>query len=381
MYKKIIVLTTIVVCTLPALSYGQILDVPEVVQEQTEWCWAATSTCVLNYYGNNVTQCTVAEYARTQITWHDFGTVSCCENPKGKCNYWNYNFGYPGSILEILKKWGIDNSGTGGSLTIDKIKQELGSGRPFIIRFEFKTSGGHFVVGHGIADSSVYYMDPWPGEGFKIVKYSYLLSNKEFDWMGTNVIKTNPVTPETITLLSPKDSSINQPVTSEFKWKKTSAVSYRFQCSQSSSFSNLICDTIIQDTMVRLQKLSSSTKYYWKVCGKKETTTDGPWSSIWRFTTGTITFVKQVPEIENEGISAHYRNGEVYISCTMQRSLPVNISIHSLQGVLLRTIFKGSSKSGQYTSTYMLNSLPHGNYILAVNSGNDKKMTLITHAY
>jgi hypothetical protein len=200
--------------------------------------------------------------------------------------------------------------------------------------------------------------------------------------MGTNVIKTNPVTPETITLVSPKDSSMNQPVTSEFKWKKTSAVSYRFQCSQSSSFSNLICDTIVSDTTLRIQKLSSSTKYYWKVCGKKETTTDGPWSSIWKFTTGTFTFVQQVPaEIENEGISAHYCNGGVYITYHMLRSLPVNISIHSLQGVLLREIFKGSCKSGQYTSTYMMNSLPHGNYLLTLNSGNNQKTKLITHAY
>jgi hypothetical protein len=49
MYKKIVILTSLLACTLPQISSGQILDVPEIVQEQTEWCWAATSTCVLNY--------------------------------------------------------------------------------------------------------------------------------------------------------------------------------------------------------------------------------------------------------------------------------------------------------------------------------------------
>jgi hypothetical protein len=174
----------------PFISIGQVLDVPEVIQEQDQWCWAAVSSCVLNYYGAPISQCAIADFARTHATWHDFGSVSCCEDPKKKCNYWNYNYGYPGSIQTILKEWGIENYGTGTSLTIATIKTELGAGRPFIIRWATQ-SGGHFIVGHGIADSTIYIMDPWFGEGYKIENYKWVLSHNGDTWAGTNVMTTN----------------------------------------------------------------------------------------------------------------------------------------------------------------------------------------------
>ena len=36
---------------------AQILLVPEIIQEQNQWCWAGVSKCVLDYYGSSVQQC------------------------------------------------------------------------------------------------------------------------------------------------------------------------------------------------------------------------------------------------------------------------------------------------------------------------------------
>jgi len=178
---------------LPVVAGSQVLSVPLVVQEQSEWCWAAVSSAVLGYYKKPLSQCEIAEYTRTKATWHDYGQVNCCTSPSGTCNYWNYNWGYPGSIQDILQNNGIDNAGNAGALTLAQIKTEVAARRPFVIRWAWTAGGGHFIVGSGVADSTVYYMNPWPGEGAKISDYAWLVSNSEHSWQGTNTMKTTPV--------------------------------------------------------------------------------------------------------------------------------------------------------------------------------------------
>src|ERR1043166_5424105 len=80
---------------------AQVLTVPQVIQEQDQWCWAGTTKCVLDYYGYPHDQCEIAEYARSVISWHSFGTTDCCVDPSLGCNYWNYNYGSAGSMQDI----------------------------------------------------------------------------------------------------------------------------------------------------------------------------------------------------------------------------------------------------------------------------------------
>lgn len=178
----------------PTLAINAVLDVPQVFQEQTEWCWAGTSSAVLRYYGQTVKQCEIANFTRQTATWHDFGTDDCCLKPSGACNYWNYNYGYPGSISDILKKWGVPNRSVGKPLTLQEAERELEAKRPFILRWAYRTTGGHFVVGHGLTDSMLHYMDPWKGEGAKIAKYSWVVSNKDKTWGETNLMTSAPTT-------------------------------------------------------------------------------------------------------------------------------------------------------------------------------------------
>ncbi|MDR0438315.1 MAG: T9SS type A sorting domain-containing protein [Bacteroidales bacterium] len=175
-------------------SHAQILPVKVLTQEQDQWCWAGVSQCILDYYGVEVEQCVIAEYTRTVATWHNFGLTSCCTNPGGPCNYWNYNWGYRGSIEDILMHFGqVDNARSYTALSHARIAQELSIGRPFIIRWGWTFGGGHFVVGHGIDGLTLYYMDPWFGEGAKFANYNWVVSSDLHTWTHTNIMYSTPV--------------------------------------------------------------------------------------------------------------------------------------------------------------------------------------------
>jgi hypothetical protein len=352
------------------VSFGQVLDVPEVIQEQNEWCWAAVSCCVLSYYGHPVSQCTIADYTRTHATWHNFGTVSCCEDPKKGCNYWNYNYGYAGSIQAILKEWGVENTGTAKSLAIAKMQSELGAGSPFIIRWAYPDGGGHFIVGHGIADSTVYYMNPWFGEGLTIAKYKWMLSTSEHSWAATNVMTTNPSGVGMVTLLSPCDSSINQSIVPNFLWRKVNGASYRFQCAKAASFASPIKDTAIaRDTTLRLTGLSPSTVYFWRVRAMNAADT-GAWSAIWRFTTSPSTAAVAYEGTKRAVISGHLMKNELSITYNVPTASQVGINVYTLQGELVCSVCSGFHRPGHYAKRFSRVNLSSGNYLLSICAGN-----------
>ena len=182
----------ILLLCIPGAASPTVLDVPTVIQEQDQWCWAAVSASVIRAAGTTVQQCTIAEYTRTHATWHDFGSVDCCDDPTQGCNYWNYNWGTAGSIQDILQAWGISNSGYSAALSLDAVENEIDAVRPFVIRWGWTGGGGHFLVGYGVESSTVYYMDPWPGEGAKIADYSWVVSGGSHTWTHTNLL-TSPL--------------------------------------------------------------------------------------------------------------------------------------------------------------------------------------------
>ncbi|MFA5780642.1 MAG: T9SS type A sorting domain-containing protein [Bacteroidales bacterium] len=191
--KKFLIISIFFILLVTGYIKAQVLNVPQVIQEQSEWCWAGVTKCVLDYYGYPNQQCTIAEYARTVITWTSYGSVNCCVDPNQGCNYWNYNYGYTGSIQDILVHFGnIQNYGIGNTLTLNQINTEIAGGRPFIVRWQWTSGGGHFVVGHGVGGSNVYYMNPWFGEGLHISTYSWLVNDGNHTWTHTNVLTTSP---------------------------------------------------------------------------------------------------------------------------------------------------------------------------------------------
>lgn len=139
------------------------------MQSKDQWCWSGVSKSILNYYGTNVTQEEIAEYA----TDGD--------------NIWNWLYGYTSSpkrmgIDYILDYFGnFPRSHTNGLdryLTSNEIRLDINNDKISVVRWLWPDDSGHFVVLHGYngVDDSMdcYIMDPWPGEGFGIYDYEWL---------------------------------------------------------------------------------------------------------------------------------------------------------------------------------------------------------------
>jgi len=173
---------------------AQKLTVPIIVQENSNWCWAATSQSVLGYYGYSHSQCEIAEYARNNSTEINFGLIPCCENALSGCNQTNYNWYYPGSIEYILKNFGVDNQGMNSILYISQVQEEIDNNRPFIITWQYSNGQGHGVVGCGIEGNVVYYMDPAATDGeYRSIPYADLANDMSRRWVETNVMLVSPV--------------------------------------------------------------------------------------------------------------------------------------------------------------------------------------------
>ncbi|NLN63795.1 MAG: hypothetical protein GX146_13085 [Myxococcales bacterium] len=216
---------------LPALLLGQVLlPVAQNPQEQSEWCWAASSQSVLRAYGQTPSQCDIATFAR-QKNPNLLGNGTCCNMPGGfysseACNMWNYNWGYPGSIQDILQQWGVSSTGLGhmggNPFPYDQVRAEIDAGRPFIIRWGH-AQGGHFAVGYGYlsdAQQTMYVFDPWPSEGAKIAAWSQVNNGilPGYKWEHTNVMTSNPPPIDTDTDTGPPvdtDTDTGPPVSTD----------------------------------------------------------------------------------------------------------------------------------------------------------------------
>ena len=157
---------------------AQILSVPRVIQEQDQWCWAASTKCVLNYFNDTVSQCSIADYTRSVSTWHNFGTSPCCSDATAGCNYWNYDWGTSGSMEDILSHFGNISVKDTADLTVLDVISQFRNGHPFIFRWGWYSGGGHFLVAHGVSvtvsNINVSYMDPWFGNGYEIASYYWI---------------------------------------------------------------------------------------------------------------------------------------------------------------------------------------------------------------
>lgn len=196
--KKIFLLLVIFVSV--GVKSQTVLGLQTTIQVQNQWCWSACSNCILKHYGITTTQCQIAEYTRTVATWYNFGSVNCCTTATAGCNYWNYMWGYAGSIDDILMQFGsIGVTNISNTISTSAIQTEINNNRPFVIRWGWTSGGGHFILGEGYdASNNIYYMNPWPGEGSKVAAYSWVVNDGVHSWTHTQKMTTNPPTTTTI---------------------------------------------------------------------------------------------------------------------------------------------------------------------------------------
>ena len=107
-------------------------------QTQSNWCWAATSTSVSKFYSffSPWTQCKVAGAELSQ---------TCCASPvPSPCNV-------PWYLDRALTRTQNFVSYQGGTITWQRVKQELENGLVVGTRIGWSGGGGHFMTIHGVS--------------------------------------------------------------------------------------------------------------------------------------------------------------------------------------------------------------------------------------
>jgi hypothetical protein len=106
-------------------------------QTQTNWCWAAVSASVSDFFGGGGTwtQCAVAN-----ATW---SRTDCCgDGADGPCNQSSY-------LDQALELTGNFASMVGTSETFAVVQGEIAASRPLCIRVSWNLTDGHFLAIYG----------------------------------------------------------------------------------------------------------------------------------------------------------------------------------------------------------------------------------------
>ena len=288
---KKLYLLLITLCASVALN-AQVLNVPTIEQEQENWCWAGVSKCMLDYYGNTLQQCEIADYARTTSTYYSYGNTPCCDVPDGACDQYNQIYGYDGSIESILSHFAdIESDGVYSSLTEAQIQADVANNRTSVMRWGWTAGGGHFLVIHGYVNGNVYYMDPWFGEGKKIATYNTVKSGNDgtgsHNWTHTLYITSDVTVQDTIPCEFPTNLSANvSGTTVSLNWAVVaSAQSYIVRYREQGT-SNWTLEENISGNSIAISSLQANTDYEFQVASKCNQVSFSDFSGSVNATTG-----------------------------------------------------------------------------------------------
>ena len=178
----------VLLLTLASTSFAdRVLSFPLRIQEHNQWCWDATSKAILDYYGTYVAQCTIANWA--------WGRSDCCGSysfdANNACNQPNYLWG-SGSQQAVIANWGVSSTVYSAALPLASCAYLLDYKLPFVIRFGWTGDGGHVMDGYGVIGNYLYYMDPWPGNGYTVSYYPWVVSASDHTWTHTLYMTTFP---------------------------------------------------------------------------------------------------------------------------------------------------------------------------------------------
>ena len=132
-------------------------------QQQTNWCWAATSKSVSHFFDSSSTwsQCGVAAACLSE---------ECCADP-APCDVVYY------LDIALTQTGNLRGTPSPGSLPLADVQAEIDNGCPIGCHISWSGEGGHFVVIHGydIINGDVDVSDPFYGS--QTIPYSSFLAS------------------------------------------------------------------------------------------------------------------------------------------------------------------------------------------------------------
>jgi Papain-like cysteine protease AvrRpt2 len=124
-------------------------------QQQTQWCWAATSVSIARFYDGRTgwTQCGMVDA--------ELGQHGCCrDGGSARCNQPNV-LNAPLARADVLARM------QGAAVGYSAIRAEIDAGRPLAWRIGWSGGGGHFAVIEGYQRRGAQWVaidDPWYGQ-------------------------------------------------------------------------------------------------------------------------------------------------------------------------------------------------------------------------
>lgn len=195
--------------TAQTVSDAHTLSITPYQQEQSQWCWAAT-TRMVDWSYSSVTppsQCSIVNAANNTCDgWFNVccgelngSRPSACTDPLGS-NYPNSMYGCNGSLSWLLNNYAGANTTYSSSLAYSTVSSNLANKKMMVARWGWTSGGGHFVVIYGnyMLNTTQHVSYANPGSASKVTEtYAYFKSNASRTW--THSIAMNGGTARRVT--------------------------------------------------------------------------------------------------------------------------------------------------------------------------------------
>lgn len=175
-------------------------------------------------------------------------------------------------------------------------------------------------------------------------------------------------------LSSPESNATDVAITPSFQWSSVNnATRYDLQVATNENFTSPIIDqSNITTTTFEGSGLSNGTQYFWRVRALNDEQT-GDWSSVWMFTTSSLSSVKQIDKFKNNYLLLQNYPNPMNKETTIEFVLPirckVQILVYNHLGNVVSKLIESDLEAGKYEVNFCADSLPSGLYYYQLNSG------------
>jgi hypothetical protein len=167
-----------------------------IPQEKSNWCWAAATDMVAEYYYRQT-----KEVKQCELASNLFGLSDCCKSDpsssSGKCNQ-GCEVTDVSAVFETLK---IEAQFRNRSLTLKELQLEIDAKRPVQVGFEWTGGGGHvvIVIGYGRDEAGDFLIVNDPLDKYQRAVVSYVSLKNAYGkgrwawtWIGIQLNKGVP---------------------------------------------------------------------------------------------------------------------------------------------------------------------------------------------